>query len=276
MSPTDPNYSAPTRVVSPARPVYVDLREQDPFRPAARIRVVNLPRPLPKSLFASLRFLMETEVHVYSFAVSVNILISFYPFIVAMILVCLHMFHWPAAANVIIQTVKDYFPSDFGIDMGGYLQRSSGKSFSFLLVFLLFLYGKRHFHTAGSCFQPHLGREAKSQLYLESDHLPRLDFHLRRTCTRLCLFRHPQHAILQIGFWRQRVFLNCAERCAPHHRASRHDCNDLSHLLAAAQRQDTCGALVAISSIVVANSDPDFRVRQYPPLALAAPTSLLG
>jgi membrane protein len=146
MSPTDPNYSAPTRVVSPARPVYVDLREQDPFRPAARIRVVNL-RAFCKSLFASLRFLMETEVHVYSFAVSVNILISFYPFIVAMILVCLHMFHWPAAANVIIQTVKDYFPTDFGIDMAGYLQKSSGKSFSFLLVFLLFF-------TANGIFTP--------------------------------------------------------------------------------------------------------------------------
>ena len=147
MTPGDPSYSAPTRVVSPSPPPgSVDLRDQDPFRPAPRIRVVSL-CALIKSLFASLRFLMETEVHVYSFAVSVNILISFYPFIVAMILVCLHMFHWPAAANVIIQTVKDYFPNDFGIDMAGYLKISSRQGFGWLSIVLLFF-------TANGIFTP--------------------------------------------------------------------------------------------------------------------------
>jgi len=146
MNPTDPNYSAPTRVVSPSRPVYVDLRMQDPFRPAAHIRLINL-RAVGKSLVASLRFLMETEVHVYSFAVAVNILISFYPFLVAMILICKHLFHWQAAANIIIQTVKDYFPSDFGLDMSGFLKLSSIRSFSWLSILLLFF-------TANGIFTP--------------------------------------------------------------------------------------------------------------------------
>ena len=142
MTPTEPNYSAPTRVVSPSRPTYVDLRMQDPFRPATRYS-----RALGKSLLSSLRFLMETEVHVYSFAVSVNILISFYPFIVAMVLICLHLFQWPAAANVIIQTVKDYFPGDFGMDIAGYLKVSSRRGFSWLSIFLLFF-------TANGIFTP--------------------------------------------------------------------------------------------------------------------------
>lgn len=149
MTPTDPNYSAPTRVVTPSRPVYVDLRTKDPFRPAAYIRLVNF-RALAKSLIASLRFLMETEVHVYCFAVAVNILISFYPFIVAMILICKHVFHWQAAADVIIQTVRDYFPSDFkltGRDMGDFLRVSSTQRFSWLSIFLLFF-------TANGIFTP--------------------------------------------------------------------------------------------------------------------------
>jgi membrane protein len=146
MIPTDPIQSAPTRVVSPSRPVYVDLRMQDPFRPVKHVRVASL-RGFGKSLLASLRFLMQTEVHVYSFAVSVNVLISFYPFLVAMILICLHLFHWPAAANVIIQTVKDYFPGDFGIDMAGYLKVSSRQRFSWLSIVLLFF-------TANGIFAP--------------------------------------------------------------------------------------------------------------------------
>jgi membrane protein len=151
MIPTDPIQTAPlqtaaTRVVSPSRSVYVDLRGQDPFRPRTHIRVASW-HALRKSLTASLRFLTETEVHVYAFAVSVNILISFYPFVVAMILICRHVFHWQAAANVIIQTVKDYFPADFGLDMSGFLRMSSVKSFSFLSIFLLFF-------TANGIFTP--------------------------------------------------------------------------------------------------------------------------
>lgn len=147
MNPTDPHYSAPTRIVTPAaQPVYVDLRKNDPFRPAKRIRLESLSAVF-RSLWSSLKFLAETEVHVYSFAVSVNVLISFYPFLVAMILICLHVFHWPAAANVIIQTVKDYFPGDFGMDIAGYLKYSSRQRFSWLSIFLLFF-------TANGIFTP--------------------------------------------------------------------------------------------------------------------------
>lgn len=143
MTPTNPqNYSAPTRLITPEEPSYAGMQMEDPFRPAARN-----PREFGKSIFATLKFLAETEVHVYSFAVAVNILISFYPFTVAMILICLHFFHWPAAANVIIQTVTDYFPGDFGMSIGGYLKASSHQRFSWLSIFLLFF-------TANGIFTP--------------------------------------------------------------------------------------------------------------------------
>ncbi len=64
-----------------------------------------------------------------------------------MILICLHFFHWPAAANVIIQTVTDYFPGDFGVPIGSYLKASSHQPFSWLSIFLLFF-------TANGIFTP--------------------------------------------------------------------------------------------------------------------------
>ena len=89
------------------------------------------------SVWPSLRFLFQTEVHVYSFAVAANVLISFFPFLVAMILLCKSVFHWQAAVEVIIQTVNDYFPDGFGVNFKAYLVTASYHKFSWLSVFLL-------------------------------------------------------------------------------------------------------------------------------------------
>lgn len=89
------------------------------------------------SVWPSLRFLFQTEVHVYSFAVAANVLISFFPFLVAMILLCKSVFHWQAAVEVIIQTVNDYFPDGFGVNFKAYLVTASDHKFSWLSVFLL-------------------------------------------------------------------------------------------------------------------------------------------
>lgn len=90
---------------------------------------------------------MQTEVHVYSFAVAANVLISFFPFLVAMIILFRSAFHWPAGAEVIIQTVADYFPESFGVNFRGYLVAASYHKFSWLSVLLLLF-------TANGIFTP--------------------------------------------------------------------------------------------------------------------------
>lgn len=80
-------------------------------------------------------FLLRTEVHVYAFAVAANVLISFFPFLVAMILLCRLGFHWKAGVDVIIQTVNNYFPEGFGVDFKSYLL--AYHRFSWISVFLL-------------------------------------------------------------------------------------------------------------------------------------------
>ena len=111
-------------------------QEEDPFQEGAHVRVRSWPS-FWRSIWPSLRFLVETEVHVYSFAVAANILISFFPFLVAMILLCRSVFHWNAAVDVIMMTINEYFPESFGVNLKGYLLGAASHKFSWLSVFLL-------------------------------------------------------------------------------------------------------------------------------------------
>lgn len=110
--------------------------QPDPFKTTSRVRVYSWAE-LWKTAWSSCSFLFETEVHVYSFAVAANILISFFPFLVAMILLCRSALHWQAAVDIILQTVNEYFPAGFGVDFKGYLLGSASHPFSWLSVFLL-------------------------------------------------------------------------------------------------------------------------------------------
>jgi membrane protein len=121
-------------------------RSRDPFHPAPHIHLRTW-HTLWSSIWTSLCFLLQTEVHVYAFAVAVNILISFFPFLVAMILLCRSAFHWQGGVDVIIQTVNNYFPEGFGVNFRGYLIDASYQRFSWLSVFLLLF-------TANGIFTP--------------------------------------------------------------------------------------------------------------------------
>jgi YihY family inner membrane protein len=60
----------------------------------------------------TVRYWMETEVHVYGFSIAANVLLSFFPFLIVMVSLCKHVFRWPAAADAIIFALYDYFPPD--------------------------------------------------------------------------------------------------------------------------------------------------------------------
>jgi membrane protein len=62
----------------------------------------------------TLRYLMQTEVHVYAFSISAGILLSFFPFLVVMISLCKYVFHWKAAVSAMYFALDDYFPDAFG------------------------------------------------------------------------------------------------------------------------------------------------------------------
>ena len=67
-----------------------------------------------RALLPALRYLLETEVHVYAFSVSAGMLLSFFPFLIVMLSLCQHVLRWKAAVNAIYFALDDYFPDAFG------------------------------------------------------------------------------------------------------------------------------------------------------------------
>ena len=67
-----------------------------------------------RSLLPAFRYLMQTEVHVYAFSVSAGMLLSFFPFLIVMLSLFQHVFHWKAAVNAVYFALDDYFPNEFG------------------------------------------------------------------------------------------------------------------------------------------------------------------
>ena len=125
----------------------ISLPAPDPALHGPFVRIHSW-RALRANIWSSFRFLFQTEVHVYAWAVAANLLISFFPFLVVMIVLCKSIFHWQAAVDVIIYSVNDYFPEGFGVNFKGYLLAAAAQQkFSWLSVLLLFF-------TANGIFVP--------------------------------------------------------------------------------------------------------------------------
>jgi YihY family inner membrane protein len=69
-------------------------------------------RPLVRYFAPTARFLFQTEVHVYAFAMAANLLLSFFPFVVLILSICQNVFHWRSAVDVVYLALEDYLPSD--------------------------------------------------------------------------------------------------------------------------------------------------------------------
>jgi membrane protein len=111
---------------------------------------MHLPQPIKgidNFLRPTIRYWLETEVHVYCFAVAANVLLSVIPFVVVMLTVTKHLFHWNAAAQAIYTALDDFFPSDVVsfIKTSRFVRvPAEGTGFSVLLLLL----------TANGIFEP--------------------------------------------------------------------------------------------------------------------------
>ena len=57
---------------------------------------------------------METEVHVYAFAVAASVLLSLFPFLNVILSLCRNVFHWQAAVEAVYLALSDFFPGPVG------------------------------------------------------------------------------------------------------------------------------------------------------------------
>lgn len=67
-----------------------------------------------RALTPTVRYLMQTEVHVFAFSVSAGMLLSFFPFLTVMLSLCRYVLKWKAGVNAIYFALDDYFPDPFG------------------------------------------------------------------------------------------------------------------------------------------------------------------
>jgi uncharacterized BrkB/YihY/UPF0761 family membrane protein len=97
----------------------------------------------------TMRYSLETEVHVYAFSMAANVLLSFYPFLLVMISICRYALHWNAAEQAIYLALNDYFPDELGSFLTNNLRVTVAQRGPVQIVSLLLL-----LFTANGIFEP--------------------------------------------------------------------------------------------------------------------------
>ncbi len=67
-------------------------------------------RRLAAGLGLTIRYWMQTEVHVYAFSVAANVLLSFFPFLIVSVSILRIFFSEPATVGAMNLALRDYFP----------------------------------------------------------------------------------------------------------------------------------------------------------------------
>ena len=62
----------------------------------------------------TIRYLSQTEVHVYALAIAASVLLSFMPFLIVILTLVREVFHAPAAESALFLALHDYFPRELG------------------------------------------------------------------------------------------------------------------------------------------------------------------
>jgi membrane protein len=62
-------------------------------------------------VFSTVKYLLRTEVHTFAFSVAANALLSFFPFVLLMMVLIRRVFHSPVMYDVVVQLLRDYLPA---------------------------------------------------------------------------------------------------------------------------------------------------------------------
>jgi YihY family inner membrane protein len=85
--------------------------------------LIDRPEPSTSELFIdrrarhwrpTIRYLSQTEVHVYALAIAASVLLSFVPFLIVMLTLVRDVFHSASAERALYLALHDYFPRDLG------------------------------------------------------------------------------------------------------------------------------------------------------------------
>jgi membrane protein len=82
-------------------------------RPAEglRTRAQTAPQTYRGLVMSTTRYLMRTEVHTFAFSVAANAILSFFPFVMLLMVLIRRVFRSPAMYDVVVQLLRDYLPA---------------------------------------------------------------------------------------------------------------------------------------------------------------------
>jgi membrane protein len=103
-------------------------------------------RRIARMLTPTLRYWMQTEVHVYAFSVAANVLLSFFPFLIVMMSVSRLFFSEQAVVGAVNLALRDYFPDALTQFLARNLPQRQGSVEAVSILLLLF--------TANGIFEP--------------------------------------------------------------------------------------------------------------------------
>jgi membrane protein len=95
----------------------------------------------------TIRYLSQTEVHVYALSIGASSLLSFFPFLIVMLTLVRDVFHFPLAEKALFFALGDYFPGGLGSYVVYELTKVHHGRFQFVSLLLLLL-------TANGIFEP--------------------------------------------------------------------------------------------------------------------------
>src|SRR5215472_1288158 len=89
---------------------FKSLLQLSPTAPAAGLREQRR-RTSSGLVFSTIRYLLRTEVHTFAFSVAANALLSFFPFVLLMMVLIRRVFHSRVMYEVLVELLRDYVPA---------------------------------------------------------------------------------------------------------------------------------------------------------------------
>src|SRR5258708_23832051 len=78
---------------------------------AMQSRRQSAPAGTSALIVSTVKYLLRTEVHTFAFSVAANALLSFFPFVLLMMMLIRRVFHSPVMYEVVVQLLRDYLPA---------------------------------------------------------------------------------------------------------------------------------------------------------------------
>ncbi len=102
---------------------------------------------VPRHWRPTIRYLSQTEVHVYALAIGASVLLSLFPFLIVVLTLVRDVLHSVAAEQALLLALKDYFPYDLGTFIIAQLTKTAHRRYELTSILLLLF-------TANGIFEP--------------------------------------------------------------------------------------------------------------------------